>query len=81
MNNFDFIEFLKQVNIMEEQRFWAIIALFMMALLVYLVKYKIKAKESTDVEKIKLKEVQVKEVSNVLQVGICAASIAFLMQK
>lgn len=74
----DFIEILRQVNTMEEQRFWGVIALCLVALVVYLVKHKVWAKATIDVAGIKAKETGLKEASSIVQVGVLAAALAFI---
>ena len=69
-----FTEFIKALSIMDYVQFFSVIGLVLVWLWVYLVKHRIKAKESTDVAKIT-------ESSKVVQVGMLAAAIAFLLKK
>lgn len=76
-----FTEFIKALSIMDYVKFFAVVALVLVALWVYLEKHKIKAKEATSVAEIGLKGGKVKEASAIVQVGMLAAALAFLLKK
>lgn len=74
----DFIEILKQVNIMEEQRFWGVLALFLVGLVIYLQKHRVKAKERTDVAEIESNSAKLKEVLKFGKVAMIVGAITFI---